>query len=308
MGNLKVLMAFAAIYFIWGATYLAAWFGLDSIPPYLLSALRFSLAGIILLVYGYTSNGSLPGIRSFKINGIAGSLMLVGGSGSVLWAQQYLGTALAAILVSSLPIWFIILDRQQWKVYRIQPLVIAGIILGFLGIILLFGFTAKQDPTTMTNDRQVLSIAVLLAGCVLWTIGSLFVTYRPVAEPISTGTGVQLLAGGLVSLLISIAFGETANFSFANVSVNAWLGLAYLILFGSVIAYLAYVWLLTVRPAAQVGTFAYVNPVVAVFLGAFVAHEKIPGIQVIALAIILVSILLVNLPNYQTLKGAKNDR
>ena len=104
MGNWKVILAFSAIYFIWGATYLAANFGLDSIPPYLLSSLRFSSAGIILLVYSLWRNVSLPTLRSLRINGIAGPLMLVGGSGSVLWAQQYIGTALAAILVSSLPL------------------------------------------------------------------------------------------------------------------------------------------------------------------------------------------------------------
>lgn len=303
MVNWKVVLAFGAIYFIWGATYLAAYFGLDSIPPYLLSAFRFFSAGVILLGYSCRSSRRLPSWQSLKTNSIAGTLMLVGGSGSVLWAQQYIGTALAAILVSSLPVWFILLDKKQWRVYARQPLVIAGILLGFIGIVLLFGFTARQASVTGNADRRILAIIVLLLGCMLWTIGSLYVKYRPVPEPITTGAGVQLVAAGLVSGCISIAFGETANFSFSQVSSNAWIGLAYLTLLGSVIAYRSYVWLLTVRPAAQVGTFAYVNPVIAVILGALVAHEKIPPIQLIALVIILTSIMLINMPAYRSLKA-----
>lgn len=299
MGNLKVILAFAAIYVIWGATYLAAWFGLGSIPPYLMSGIRFLIAGLILLVYGWVSSGGIPGARSLKINSIAGVLMLVGGSGSVLWAQQYTGSALAAILVSSLPIWFIVLDRRQWSAYLKQPLVIAGTLLGFLGIILLFGFSENPPGQPGSYNKLMLSIGVLIVACMLWTIGSLFVKYNPVQEPIATGAGVQLVAAGLVSLVISNLAGEWPGFSFAQVSAKAWLGVGYLILLGSVVAYLAYVWLLTVRPAAQVGTFAYVNPVIAVILGALVAHEKIPAIQLVGLLIILTSILLINLKAYR---------
>jgi drug/metabolite transporter (DMT)-like permease len=195
-----------------------------------------------------------------------------------------------------------LIDKRQWSIYNRQPLVIAGILIGFIGIILLFGFTARKVPAEGSGDREIWSIIVLLAGCVLWTIGSLFVQYRPVPGPITTGAGIQLVAGGLVSLCVSLAFGEDQNFSFAAVTPGAWMGLTYLSLLGSVIGYLAYVWLLTVRPAAQVGTFAYVNPVIAVILGAVVAHENIPLIQILALLLILTSIFLINIPAYRTLR------
>jgi drug/metabolite transporter (DMT)-like permease len=296
MRNVKLLLAFGTIYFIWGASFLAASFGLDSFPPYLLMVLRYMVAGWILLLYSYFSNGKLPGRRSFIVNSIAGVLILVGGSGSVLWAQQYIGSALAAILVSSLPVWFILLDRPQWPLYFRQISIIAGVVLGFAGILLLFGFNHR--PIHAPNAHPVLSIVVLLLGCISFTIGTLFVKYRPVDEPVATNAGVQLVAAGFAALIISLSGGETAGFLFAAVTTKAWLALAYLTLFGSVAGYLSYVWLLGIQPAARVGTFAYVNPVIAVLLGAFVAHENIPAVQIIALLIILCSVLLVNLPGY----------
>jgi drug/metabolite transporter (DMT)-like permease len=298
MRNIKLLLAFGTIYFIWGASFLAASFGLDSFPPYLLMALRYTTAALILLLYSFFSTGKLPGRRSLTVNSIGGVLILVGGSGSVLWAQQFIGSALAAILVSSLPVWFILLDRRQWPLYFKQISIMAGVVLGFAGILLLFGFNHPSPKTPAANIHPVLSIAVLLAGCISFTIGTLFVKYRKVNEPVATNAGIQLLAAGIVALIISASNGEIAQFSLSAVTTKAWLALAYLSLFGSVAGYLSYVWLLSIQPAARVGTFAYVNPVVAVLLGAFVAHENIPTIQIIALLIILCSVLLVNLPDY----------
>jgi drug/metabolite transporter (DMT)-like permease len=225
--------------------------------------------------------------------------MLVGGSGSVLWSQQYLGSGLAAILVASLPIWFVLLDKKQWSYYFGDRRVIIGVIFGFIGILLLFGAGVRNGLAAESGWMQVIGIGVILLGCIAWTIGSLYVKYKAVEADISTSAGIQLLAAGLFSLLPSFLTGEWNGFEWIQVSNGGWLALLYLTIPGSVIAFMSYIYLLAVRPAAQAGTYAYVNPVIAVLLGAIFAQETVSGWQVLGLVTILLSVLLINWSNYK---------
>ena len=297
--RLKVILAFAAVYLIWGSTYLAAQFGLATIPPYLMGALRFSIAGLILLSWSLIRQKPMPGKKAILVNSVGGILMLVGGSGSVLWSQQYLGSGLAAILVASLPIWFVLLDKKQWSYYFGDRRVIIGVIFGFIGILLLFGAGVRNGLAAESRWMQVIGIGVILLGCIAWTIGSLYVKYKAVEADIATSAGIQLLAAGLFSLLPSFLTGEWNGFEWSQVSNGGWLALLYLTIPGSVIAFMSYIYLLAVRPAAQAGTYAYVNPVIAVLLGAVFAQETVSGWQVLGLVTILLSVLLINWSNYK---------
>lgn len=291
-----IIAAFAAIYIIWGSTYLAILFGLKTMPPFLLSGMRFSTAGAILLAWRL-AQGEKPALRPTLQNSFAGVLMLFGGTGAVVWVEQHISSGMAAIVVASMPFWFVLLDYRQWSYNFSQKLILGGVAIGFIGILVLFG--------TNTGDfsgKTVYAMLVLLAGCILWASGSLYLKYTPGSQSAMLNAGIQMLAAGMFSAMVGWATGETQHFSFAAVSTESWLGLAYLVGFGSLIGYLSYVWLLGVRPVVQVGTYAYINPVVAVLLGCVFAGEPFTMRQMLALAVILGGVLLINLPKYKNLQ------
>lgn len=289
-----VLAAFTAIYLIWGSTYLAILVGLHTIPPFLLSGMRFATAGAILLLW-CLAKGQRPPRHAVGKHALAGILMLSVGTGAVVWVEQYIPSGLAATIVASMPFWFVLLDYKQWPFNFSNGLVLSGVLVGFAGILYLFG------AGSAILNVQLFAMLALLGGCICWAAGSLYLKYRPAEMPTTLGAGIQMLAAGMFSLLVSAQQGEMVGFSLAAVSAKSWLGLGYLISFGSLIGYLSYVWLLRIRPAVQVGTYAYINPVVAVLLGWLVAAEPFAWRQLAALGIILGGVLLINFPKYRTL-------
>jgi drug/metabolite transporter (DMT)-like permease len=289
-----IIAAFAAIYLIWGSTYLAILFGLKTMPPFLMSGIRFFTAGAILLAWRLF-RGERIAARPTLQNAFAGVLMLFGGTGAVVWVEQYITSGMAAIIVASLPFWFVLLDYRQWSYNFSQKLVLGGIAIGFIGVLTLFGSDAGHF-----SEKTIFAMLVLLAGCISWAGGSLYLKYNSNAQSSMMNAGIQMLAAGIFSALVGWAAGEPKTFSFAAVSTESWLGLAYLISFGSLLGYLSYVWLLSVRPVVQVGTYAYVNPVVAVLLGSLFAAEPFSVRQMLALAVILAGVLLINLPKYRS--------
>lgn len=288
-----VLAAFAAIYLIWGSTYVAILIGLQTIPPFMLSGMRFSIAGAILLLW-CLAKGERAAWQPAVQHAFAGVLMLAFGTGAVVWVEQYISSGLAATIVASMPFWFVLLDYKQWSFNFSNGLILAGVMLGFGGILYLFG---GGDWGQL--DAQLFAMLVLVGGCICWAAGSLYLKYRPASVSTTLGAGIQMLAAGLFSLLVSAQQGEMAQFSLQAVSPGSWAGLAYLIGFGSLVGYLSYVWLLRIRPAVQVGTYAYINPVVAVLLGWMLASEPFAWRQLAALGIILGGVLLINLPKYR---------
>lgn len=297
----KVILAFASLYIVWGSTFLAALISLDGLPPYLMISLRFLVAGLILYGWSKWKGESNPDLSTVKAHGFSGILMLVGGTGSVVWGEQYIPSGLAAIIVAALPIWFILLDRAQWKTYFQNKLIVTGIILGFAGIIYLFAFQQSGGGRAVSSRHmQFFSIALITAGSVAWAAGSLYSRNIRSASSTTMTVSLQLLAAGLFSLLLSAVLGELHGFSWNQVPLKAWLALLYMLLMGSVVTYVAYIWLLTIRPAVQVGTYAYVNPVIAVLLGWAFAGEQITVRQLISLLAILSGVLLINLPKYKS--------
>ena len=295
-----VILAFAAIYIIWGSTYLAILFAIAGIPPFLMSGLRFLAAGLVLYFWRTWKREQQPDFNSFGRNAICGILLLAGGTVSVTWAEQYLSSSLAAIIVTAVPFWFIVLDKRQWSFYFSNKIMIAGLLIGFLGVSLLVGFNKTEHSAIQSSEKQWLGALVIIAGSIAWTSGSLFSKYKPARSSMLMSASIQLLAAGFFCMMVSIFSGEARNFSFVSVSLSAWLGFLYLMVMGSLVAYLSYLWLLKIRPIAIISTYVYVNPVVALLLGALIAGEKITILQVSALVVILIGVLFVNKARFNT--------
>ena len=297
--NWKVIVAFAVIYLVWGTTYLAILFAIKDIPPLLMSAMRFLLAGIILYIFCLAKDEQHPDYTSFLKIMFRGILMLAGGTVSVAWAEQYLPSSTTAIIVTSIPFWFILLDRKQWSYYFSNKILIIGLIIGFIGVALLTNFNHTESSDPAHAVKRTTAILVIIAGGVAWTSGSLISKYRPTGQSLLMITAIQLIVSGFFCLFISIFSGESDHFYFSQVHESAWLGFLYLAVFGSILTYICYLWLLKVRPAAQVSSYVYVNPVVAILLGAVIGKEPITVLQLVSLGIILCGVLFINLPKYK---------
>jgi drug/metabolite transporter (DMT)-like permease len=296
---LLVVLAFFIVYTVWGSTYFFIAKALHGFPPFFLGTFRFIVAGLLLL--GWCKFKGLPVFDRKNIfnAGVSGVLMLGVGNGIVIWVEQFMTSGLVAIMVSSAAIWFVILDRKLWKQNFSNKFTVAGLIIGFLGVILLFweqlsGFEIGQDK------RTVLGMFLLIVGPVGWAGGSLYSKYHPGNNnDASVSTAWQMLIAGVFFIPPFILSGEAQHFRFQDVPASAWWSAGYLVIFGSILAFSAYVWLLQVRPATQVSTYAYVNPVVAVLLAVFFGNEVISGIQITGLVVILGSVLLINLSKYK---------
>ena len=193
--------------------------------------------------------------------------MLFVGTGAVIWVEQYLPSAMVAIMVSSGPLWFILLDKPKWAENFRSKATIGGLILGFAGVLLLFSEKIISAFSTTGNHHELGGVAILIIGSMAWAGGSLYSKYKSTGGSVSVNSAWQMLAAGVAFIPGSFLRGEVQQLDWQTISTDAWLSLGYLIFFGSIAAFSAYVWLLQVRPATQVSTHAYVNPVVAVLLG-----------------------------------------
>lgn len=294
---LLVILAFAIVYIVWGSTYFFIQMAVHDIPPLILGGVRFTLAGILLLGWCAYKGDNLFVKKDIKNSAISGLLLLFIGNGIVIWVERVIPSAMTAIMVAANPIWFVLLDRVNWKVNLKNKATVAGIITGFAGVMLLFG-EAFEQPKAL-SAAQVTGLVLLIVGPIGWSLGSLYSKKHGSKDtPARVNTGWQMLAAGLAFIPAGFIHGEYSGFNMADVSLQAWIATIYLIIFGSIVAFSAYVWLLKVRPATQVSTHSYVNPVIAVLLGVLFAGEHISFIQVIGLVVILVSVLLVNLNKY----------
>ena len=296
----KVVLAFIAIYIIWGTTFMAIVYGLKSFPPFILSTFRFFAAGVLLFFFCKIKGHTVPPLRIIIPASVSGIVMLVGGSGLVTWAEQYIGSGYAATIMAAEPFMFILFERKMWQFYFSQKFIIAGLLLGFAGLVL---FSSSSVSHTESGDMQLVGNLVLFLSAVLWVGGSLY------GKKINTTgfsntmmTSIQLMAAGIFSAILAVFAGEWSRFSFHGISFEAWSGLIYLITMGSMVAFLAFTWLMTIRPPALVSTHTYVNPVVAVIAGWLFAKETFSEMQIMGLVIILVGVLLTRIPEYKGMK------
>jgi drug/metabolite transporter (DMT)-like permease len=300
-----VLAAFAAVYLIWGSTYLAILLAIKTIPPFLMAGSRFIIAGLILLVYALLKGERIPDFKSLWKISLAGILMLSVGNALVAWIEQYLPSGLVAILVATVPLWFVLLDKRQWKFHFSNKQIVLGLIVGFAGVILLFAGKGSSD--LFDSRMKIISLILMLVCTIGWTTGSLYSKYQKIQGSTLMKVAIQMLAAGIVNFVAGFALKEHQGFIVENISWESVGALAYLIVMGSLVAYMAYVWLLSIRPASLVGTYAYVNPVVAVFLGWLIADEHVNTQKIIGLVIVIAGLVIVNFSKEKKVAEAEDS-
>jgi len=300
-----VLAAFAAVYLIWGSTYLAILLAIKTIPPLLMAGSRFIIAGLILLVYALLKGERIPDVKSLWKISLAGILMLSVGNALVAWIEQYLPSGLVAILVATVPLWFVLLDKRQWKFHFSNKQIVFGLVVGFAEVILLFAGKGSSD--LFDSRMKIVSLALMLVCTIGWTIGSLYSKYQKIQGSTLMKVAIQMLAAGIINFAGGFALKEHQGFFLKNISWESVGALVYLIVMGSLVAYMAYVWLLSIRPASLVGTYAYVNPVVAVFLGWLIADEHVNTQKIIGLVIVIAGLVIVNFSKEKKVAEGKDS-
>jgi len=292
---LLVFIAFAIIYIVWGSTYFFIRIAVQGgIPPFILGAMRYSTAGLLLMLWCILKGEKIFAWKNIMHAAVSGFLLLFIANGTVTWSEQTLPSAMVAILLACPPIWIVLLDRKNWAINFKNRWTIAGLIIGFAGVLLLFGEQVSNIFLTGGGHPQLPWMLLLIIGTLGFALGSLYFKYNLTSGSAPVNTAWQMLAGGFVFIPASFLHHEYNNLQLQNIPVKSWIALIYLIIFGSVVAFSAYVWLLKVRPAARVSTYAYVNPVIAVILGVVFANEHISLIQLAGLFVILGSVLLIN--------------
>jgi drug/metabolite transporter (DMT)-like permease len=284
-----LLIAFAAVYIVWGSTYLAIRIGIESFPPLILAGLRHLSAGLILYPLIRWRTNVRPTTANWRAAVVVGFLLLFAGNGGVCWAEQTVPSGVAALLVATVSLWLVFVDWLRPRGHKPVPMVILGLLMGFAGMALLVG------PAHLGGSQRVdpWGAAVLLFASLAWACGSLYAKHGGMPSSPMLGVAMQSLAGGVILLIAAFFSGEFHGFHFAAVSLRSWLALAYLIAFGSGIGFSAYLYILHKSTAARVGTYAFVNPVVALFLGWVIAGEPITLRTALAAAVILTAVILV---------------
>jgi len=296
-----VSIAFTNIYIIWGLTFIAISYGLNGFPPFILSGLRLLIAGLLIFTYLFAKGEKADSLVSWRKNGITGILILTGGTGLVGWGEQYVTAPEAAIAIATGPFWFIAIDKRNWKKYFSDKWVPLGLLLGFSGLILFLGGSVSApngELSSASSSLRISAFVVLGLSSIVWVLGSLYSKNNPAGHSTFMNISQQLIIAGLASFAVATLRNEWQGFSVSNIGISAWLGLSFLIIFGSIVAYISYIWLLSVKDAALVSTHTYINPIVTVIAGSVVANSPINRNQMLGLFIILAGVLLTNVTKY----------
>lgn len=287
-----VWAAMLVLYVVWGSTYLGIAIAVETIPPFLMAGLRFLLAGLVLMTWSIARSGRSfqpPTLREWRDSAIVGALLLGGGMGMVAWGEQTVPSGIAALLVALMPVWIAVFGRVLFR-ERLPGLAAVGVVVGFIGVAILVGPTAAGAAGALDGP----GVLALLVSPLCWSLGSLFASHRAVLprQPL-VATGAQMLTGGVVLIGMAALSSEFARFDPGAVSAASVGAFVYLTVIGSLLAFTAYGWLLRVAPLPLITTYAYVNPVVAVILGAIVLSEPIEPNTIVAGTVIVVAVALI---------------
>lgn len=297
--KLKTLLAFGAIYIIWGSTYLATRYAIETIPPLLMIGIRSLTAGLILyLINRFNSNEKLKRENLFPLVKLGVMFFLIG-HGLLAWAQQYIPSGMAAVLITPEPLWITGIEWFFLKDTRVKFRGTLGLLLGFAGVFYLIASTTGRGIA----DNNMLGSVLIVVSTISWGAGAVYSRVANVPKSPMLSSGMELIFGGMLVLITSFFIGEPAQFQLSMVTLKSFLGLLYLIIFGSVIAFSAYVWLLGQTSVTRISTHTYVNPVIAVFLGWFLANEHLTAALLFATIIIIIAVYLVLSDQYG---GKKN--
>ena len=281
--------ALVAVYLVWGSTYLAIRFAVETIPPFMMASARFLSAGVILFAWRRAAGDPAPSKVEWRSAAIVGMFLLLGGNGGVVWAEKRVVSSVAALMVAATPLWMVLIDALRPGGKKPGVNAILGIVIGFFGIALLIG------PNQLTGGEggvDILGAVVLLVAAFLWSAGSLYSRTAKLPDSPLLGTSMEMLVGGACLLLLSVVTGEWRGLDVGAITTTSWISLGYLIVFGALVGYTAYTWLLRVAPTPLVATYAYVNPVVAVILGYFLADEPLTLRSFFAAIIIVSAVVL----------------
>lgn len=299
--KLKTILAFGAIYIIWGSTYLAIRFAIESFPPLMMMGIRSLTAGSILYFFHrLRSKEKVKSVNILPLITIGASFFLIG-HGLIAWAQQYVPSGMTAVLVSGEPLLIIGIEWFFLKDTRVKLWGVIGLLLGFSGIVFLI--TSTSDSSLSNNN--FLASALIVVGTLSWGGGAVYSRVANLPKSPMLSSGLELIFGGILVMITSFIIGEPSQFHLSQVTLKSFLGLLYLIIFGSVIAFSAYIWLLGNTSATRISTHTYVNPIIAVFLGWLFANEQITLSLLIASVIIIISVYLVLYEQYQDKKNSK---
>ena len=283
--------ALSAVYLIWGSTYLAIRFTVETSPPFLSAAARFIVSGAVLYLCRRLCGDPAPTRHEWHSATVIGILLLVGGNGAVVWAARYIPSSLAALLVATCPLWMLLFDFLRPGGGKPGPQALLGILIGFGGAVLLIGWSANG-----TTPNSLVGAVVVVFGSLFWADGSIYGKTAQLPSSPLLITGMEMLSGGAALLVIALAGGELGSFDIAQVSSRSTIGWIYLTVIGP-IAFVAYAWLLRNAPIPLVSTYSYVNPLVAIILGYFLGKEILAMRVLLAAGLIIGSVVLVSARN-----------
>ena len=288
---LKLAAAFAAVYLIWGSTYLAIRVAIETMPPFVMAGLRFVMAGALLYGWQRLRGAAAPLRLHWRSALIIGALLLVGGNGGVTWAEQEVPSGLAALVIATTPIWVVVFGALRPDTPRPSRRALVGVLLGLAGIALLIG---PSSLSTSGQQIRPISYFVLLLAPALWALGSLYSRGAKLPRAQLQGIGMEMLAGGALLLLLATATGEWASLDLAAISPRSAAAFLYLVFIGAIVGFSAYIWLLKNTTPTKATTYAYVNPVVAVFLGWALLSEPVTPAMLVAMVVIIFSVALIS--------------
>jgi len=286
----RLIFGFLILYVVWGSTYLAIRFGVATIPPFVMGAVRFLLAGGLLYAFTRWRGAAAPSALEWRNSAIVGAMLLFVGNGAVSWASKRVDSSVASLLVSTVPLWLVLCEVAQGQRPRLAKWF--GVALGFAGVALLVW---PADGQLSHAAVEPIGALVLSMGSLSWTIGSLFSRSAKMAKPAALAIAMQMLVGGALLLVLSLVTGELFTVDWNAITMKSVYALLYLVVFGSLIGFSTYMWLLSVATPTAVGTYAYVNPVVAVLLGVVFAGERLPPQAFVAMLVIVSGVAVVSL-------------
>jgi drug/metabolite transporter (DMT)-like permease len=288
----SIATAFAIVYVVWGSTYLAIRYAIETLPPFLMAGARFIVAGLVVYLWvAWRERAARPTAAEWRQSAIVGAFLLLGGNGGVVWAEQRVPSGVAALLVATLALWMVGLEWLRPSGVRPTLPVIGGVLLGLVGVGILVG------PQQLVGGNAVdpMGAIALVAASLSWAVGSLASRSPRMPRSVMLGTAMQMLAGGAMLLVAGTLHGEATNIRWEAMSAESIAAFAYLVVFGSLVGFTAYIWLLGHVSAASASTYAYVNPVVAVLLGWAIAGEAVGGRTLAAGAVIVLAVALITI-------------
>jgi drug/metabolite transporter (DMT)-like permease len=285
----KTLLAFAIIYFVWGSTFLAIRVGVHEVPPLLFAAMRFGTAGLVLFVWTIATGVPLPTGRQWFSLCVLAFLIFLCDYGLLFWAEQRVPSGIAAVMLATIPTFMALSEILFLRTQRLTPRLAIALLIGIGGVAVLMNHSLELGGAPIDAKGAI----ALLGASITWSIASALPRKLSLPDSKIMSSGAQMLAGGAMLVAAAGAFGEFNRFDVSMVSRTVWLALMYLVVAGSIIGFTAYVWLLHHESPTRVGTYAYVNPVVAVVIGYFFGGEPLDRRTIIGTALVLVSVLVI---------------